>query len=64
MNYIDLVLQRFERGQRLAELHVRSRALGVPMIFVHAIPHEDDGEALRKSTSARCSGLSKTGKRF
>ena len=49
MNHVDLVLQRLERLQRLAELHLGARALGAPVILVDAVPHEDDAESLRES---------------
>src|SRR5690242_7132161 len=53
MTHIDLVLDRLERLQRLAELHLRPRTLGAPVILIHAVPHEEHGEALGKLLGGR-----------
>src|SRR5207245_990328 len=49
VNHVDLVLQRLERLQRLAEFHAGARTLCVPMILVYAVAHEQNRETLRKN---------------
>ena len=52
VNDIDFVFERLQRHQRLAELHGRTGTLGVPMVFVHAVAHEQDGETFGKPSVA------------
>ena len=47
---VDLRLDRLQRLERLAELHLRALPLGPPVLGVDAIAHEQDGEALGKRT--------------
>ncbi len=42
------VLDRLQRLEALAELHVRALALGPPVIAVDAVAHEHHGKALRE----------------
>ena len=60
VNHVDLMLQRLKRREGLAEHHIGSRALGVPMILVHSIPHEQNSETLREGSRGR--GVSESGK--
>ena len=62
VDHVDLVLQRLQRRQGLAELHVGARALGAPVILVHAVAHEQDAEALREGGRRR--GVGERGQRF
>ena len=48
VNHVDLMLQRLERRQGLAELHIGARTLGAPMILVDAIAHEQNRETFRE----------------
>ena len=52
---VDLVLQRLERSERFAELHIGSAALRIPMLLVDAVTHEQHGEALRIGNRFRLS---------
>ena len=40
INHVDFMLQRFQRRQRLAQLHGSARPFGAPMILIDAVPHE------------------------
>src|SRR5947209_3669585 len=53
VDHIDLLLQRFKRLQRFAELHGSALAFGAPMIFIDAIPQENDAEPLRECSRGR-----------
>ena len=46
VDHIDLLLERLQRLQRLAELHVGALAFGAPMILVDAAAQEHHAEAL------------------
>src|SRR5688572_4338640 len=45
---VDLVLERLERLQRFAELHLGALAACPPVIAVDAVAHEQHAEALRE----------------
>src|SRR5690242_10114226 len=45
---VDLVLDRFQRLEGSAKLHVLARALRPPMMAVDAVAHKKHGEALRR----------------
>ena len=47
VNHVDLVLQRLQRRQGLAELHIGARTLSAPVILVDAIAHEQNRETFR-----------------
>ncbi len=57
VDHIDLLLQRLQRRQRLAELHVGALAFGAPVILIDAVAQEHHAEALgesrRRGVSAR-----------
>ncbi len=48
VNHVDLVLQRLERRQVLLRFMSAPGTLGVPVILVHSIPHEQNRETLRE----------------
>ncbi len=50
--YVDLLLQRFQWRQRLAEFHRGALAFGAPMIFVDAIAQEHNAETFREREMA------------
>ena len=50
---VDLLLDRLERRQAQAELHVVSRSGGAPVVLVDAVAHEEHSEALGERR-ARC----------
>src|SRR5262249_49389191 len=52
MDDIDLLLQRLEGRQSLAELHFVSRALRPPMILIDSIAEENDPEPFRERADA------------
>ena len=62
VDHVDLVLQRFERRQSLAELHVGARAFGAPVFLIDAVAHEHDPEALREDGGS--GGIAERRQRF
>ena len=63
VDHVDLVLQRLERLQRLAELHLGARALGAPVILVDAVAHEQHARSASGTAPATC-GVGESGKRL
>ena len=53
VDHVDLLLQRLERRQAQAELHVGARSFGAPVILVHAVAHEEHREPLRERRARR-----------
>ena len=45
---VDLRLERLQRLEALAQLHLGARALGPPVVAVDAVAHEQHGEAFRE----------------
>src|SRR5215813_7426934 len=62
MDHVDLALQRFERRERLAQLHLRTRSLGSPVILVDAATEKDYSKSFRERFGA--GGRSLGGERF
>src|ERR1700689_2104363 len=46
VNDVDLLFERLQGGEGLAQFHVGALALGAPVILVHAATQEDDAKTL------------------
>jgi hypothetical protein len=49
INHVDLLFERLQGRQRLAEFHGGALAFGAPVILVNAIAQENDAKTLGES---------------
>src|SRR5215510_6773805 len=62
VDHVDLALQWFERRERFAQLHLRTRSLGSPVILVDTATEKDYSKSFRERFGA--GGRSLGGERF